>query len=70
MPIVKFQSPDEYVKDYEAYKKGYAYKVILNGKSEYVKAGAEYQIKVEKYKYWYNELFVTDLMHKFKYLEV
>ena len=69
----KFQSSEDFMKDYEAYKKGKRYKIIftdtLNKKQtvEYVKDSL-YKIRFESISYFYSEntIGVVDLKHKFE----
>lgn len=63
----KFQSTEDYLKDYEAYKKGYKYKVLYADASD----DSEYK---SLYVYWVSDIFkqrlnpigVVDLVLKFR----
>lgn len=60
----KFQSQEDYLRDYDAYKKGYKYKIMHISDSEYK----------SMYVYWVSDIFrqrlnpvgVVDLVLKFR----
>lgn len=66
----KFQSPEEFMQDYEAYKKGKRYKLIFSDTelvyTEYVSENL-FKIRHNSIKTFYydNTISVIDLKHKF-----
>lgn len=67
---LKFQSTEDYLKDYEAYKKGYKYKVLYADASD-ASDDSDYK---SMYVYWVSDIFkqrlspvgVVDLALKFR----
>ncbi len=67
-----FQSGEDYLADYDAYKKGYKYALVLISNGVVFKnySNTLYHMEKESARYYNTYIGEIDLVHKFKHLEI
>lgn len=61
----KFQSQEDYLRDYDAYKKGYKYKIMYISESEYKSMYVYWRI-TDIFRQRLNPVGIVDLVFKFR----